>query len=92
MIVKYFAYFRNDAGCKEETLLLAPLRVLDFLNKLSEIHGPRLRKRLLTADLKEIHPDVIMLIDGRNIDFIDGKDSIVSEDAVVSLFPRVAGG
>jgi len=92
MIVKYFAYFRKDAGCKEETLLLAPLSVLELLNKLSEIHGQRLRKRLLTADQTEIHPDVIFLIDGRNIDFIDGKDTMVSQDAIVSLFPRVAGG
>lgn len=92
MIVKYFAYFRKDAGCKEETLLLAPLSVLELLNKLSEIHGQRIQKRLLTADLSEIHPDVILLIDGRNIDFINGKESIVSEDAVISLFPRVAGG
>jgi molybdopterin converting factor small subunit len=92
MIVKYFAYFRKDAGCKEETLLLAPLSALNLLNKLSEIHGQQLRKRLLTTDSSEIHPDVILLIDGRNIDFIDGKDSLISENAVVSLFPRVAGG
>jgi len=92
MIVKYFAYFRKDAGCKEETLLLAPLRALELLEKLSEIHGQRLQKSLLTTDLTEIHPDVIFLIDGRNIDFIDGKNSMISESAVVSLFPRVAGG
>jgi len=92
MIVKYFAYFRKDAGCKEETLLLAPLSALELLKHLSQIHGRRLQKRLLTTDLTEIHPDVILLIDGRNIDFINGKDSIVSENAVVSLFPRVAGG
>lgn len=92
MVIKYFAYYRKDAGCKEETLLLAPLGALDLLVKLSEIHGPRLREQLLTADLKKIHPDVIMLLDGRNIDFIDGKDSLVGEDTVVSLFPRVAGG
>lgn len=92
MIVKYFAYFRKDAGCKEETLLLAPLSALELLKRLSEIHGQRLQKSLLTTDLTEIHPDVILLIDGRNIDFINGKDSIISENAVVSLFPRVAGG
>lgn len=92
MIVKYFAYFRKDAGCKEETLLLAPLSALELLKKLSEIHGQNLKNSLLTPDLQEIHPDVIFLIDGRNIDFIDGKKSVVSENSVVSLFPRVAGG
>ena len=92
MIVKYYAYFRKDAGCKEATLLLAPMNALELLKTLSELHGQRLRKRLLTADMDDIHPDVILLIDGRNIDFIDGIRSMVGEDAVVSLFPRVAGG
>lgn len=92
MIIKYFAYFRKDAGCKEETLLLAPRSALALLQKLSEIHGQNLRSHLLTEDMQEIHPDVIFLIDGRNIDFINGKESLIGEEAVVSLFPRVAGG
>jgi molybdopterin converting factor small subunit len=92
MIIKYFAYFRKDAGCKEETLLLAPLSALALLQKLSALHGQNLRTRLLSPDMTEIHPDVIFLIDGRNIDFINGKESVIGENAIVSLFPRVAGG
>jgi molybdopterin converting factor small subunit len=92
MIVKYFAYFRKDAGCKEETLLLAPLTALELLRKLADIHGQQLRSSLLTTNQEEIHQDVIFLIDGRNIDFINGKESVIQENAVVSLFPRVAGG
>lgn len=92
MIVKYFAYYRNFAGRKEESLLLGPLSAIDLLKKLSELHGSALKKEFLTENGEEIHPDVIFLIDGRNIDFLDGKESIVNEDAVVSLFPRIAGG
>ena len=92
MIIRYFAYFRKASGCKEETILLAPLNALDLLKKLSELHGADLARQLLDKNVTEIHPDVIFLIDGRNIDFIEGQNSIVPEDAVVSLFPRVAGG
>lgn len=92
MVIKYFAYYRNFAGRKGETLLLAPLPAIDLLKKLSDLHGSALRKELLTEDGEEIHPDVIFLIDGRNIDFLAGKNSVVSEDSVVSLFPRIAGG
>jgi len=92
MIIRYYAYFRKDAGCKEETLFLAPVSALELLQKLSDIHGQNLRKNLLTAKQDDIHPDVIFLIDGRNIDFINGNNSVVNEDAVVSLFPRIAGG
>jgi len=92
MVIKYFAFYRNYAGRKEETLLLGPLSALELLKKLSDLHGTELRKQFLTGDGEEIHPDVIFLIDGRNIDFINGKDSIVGENSVVSLFPRIAGG
>lgn len=92
MIIKYFAYFRQDAGCKEESLSLAPITALELLRKISGIHGQRLNEKLLTPAGDDIHPDVIFLIDGRNIDFLQGSDSMVGENAVVSLFPRIAGG
>jgi molybdopterin converting factor small subunit len=92
MIVKYFAYYRKDAGCKEETLLLGPVTAIELIIKLCEIHGDALKKRLLTEDGARIHPDVIFLIDGRNIDFLSGEASVIQENAVVSLFPRIAGG
>ncbi|MFA7661278.1 MAG: MoaD/ThiS family protein [Anaerovoracaceae bacterium] len=92
MIVRYFAYYRNDTGLKEEKLLLEPLTALELLGKLSERYGETMRKQWLSPDGKDIHPDVIFLIDGRNIDFVDGKNSLVQKDAVVSLFPRIAGG
>lgn len=92
MVIKYFAFYRNFAGRKEESLLLGPLSALELLKKLSDLHGVELRKEFLTNDGEEIHPNVIFLIDGRNIDFLNGKDSIVSTDSVVSLFPRIAGG
>ena len=92
MIVKYFAYYRTFAGRKEESLLLGPLSAMGLLKELCRLHGSALRKALLTTDGEEIHPDVIFLIDGRNIDFLSGKDSVVNQDAVVSLFPRIAGG
>ncbi len=92
MIVKYFAYYRSYAGRKEESLLLGPISAIGLLQKLSELHGGALRKELMTEDGEEVHPNVIFLIDGRNIDFLSGKNSIVSTDSVVSLFPRIAGG
>ncbi len=92
MVVKYFAYYRNYTGRKEETLLLGPVTAIELLRELSRLHGGALGKELLSEGGEEIHPNVIFLIDGRNIDFLMGKDSVIKEDAVVSLFPRIAGG
>lgn len=92
MVIKYFAYYRSFAGRKEESLLLGPLSAINLLKELGRLHGNALRKALLTEDGEEVHPDVIFLIDGRNIDFLKGKESVVERDSVVSLFPRIAGG
>jgi len=92
MVIKYFAFYRNFAGRKEEILLLAPLSAIELLKELSKIHGRALEKELLSDDGEEINPNVIFLIDGRNIDFLSGKDSIIGRDGIVSLFPRIAGG
>ena len=92
MVIKYFAYYRSFAGRKEESLLLGPLSAMELLKELCSLHGSALRKALITEDGQDIHPDVIFLIDGRNIDFLNRKDSVVNQDAVVSLFPRIAGG
>ncbi|MDD3169601.1 MAG: MoaD/ThiS family protein [Eubacteriales bacterium] len=92
MVVRYFAYFRNFAGRKEESLLLGPISAIELLRELSSLHGRTLEKALLTDNGEEIHSDLIFLIDGRNIDFLNGKDSVIGKEAVVSLFPRIAGG
>lgn len=92
MVIKYFAYYRNFAGRKEESLLLGPLSAIDLLKELGRLHGNALGKALIAENGEDIHQDVIFLIDGRNIDFINGKDSVVSSDSIVSLFPRIAGG
>lgn len=91
MKVKYFAYLRDYAGCKEESIS-GSSTALTLLHVLAKIHGPTLGKHILTEDGKEIHEDLIFLINGRNVDFLQGKDSVIDEGAVVSLFPRIAGG
>ena len=91
MEIKYFAYLRNDSHCKEESVpgSSSAIALLQFL---AEKHGSELRQHILSDDGQEIHPDLIFLVDGRHVEFMEGKDTIISEDAVVSLFPRIAGG
>jgi sulfur-carrier protein len=91
MKVKYFAYLRNDAGCKEEPVS-GSSTALALLQLLAEKHGPSLRQHILSDDGQDIHADLIFLIDGRHVEFLTGKDTVISENAVVSLFPRIAGG
>lgn len=91
MKVKYFAYLREYANCKEETVT-APPTALSLLTLLSEKHGKALQVHLLTPEGTALHPDLIFLVDGRNVDFLQGADTPLKEGNVVSLFPRIAGG
>lgn len=92
MVIKYFAYYRNITGRKEEALLLGPVSAIKLLKELCVIHGRALEKELLSGEGNEISPNLIFLVDGRNIDFLNGSDTIIGDNAVISLFPRIAGG
>lgn len=91
MIVRYFAYLRDYAGCKEETIY-GPETALALLRVLGEKHGPKLSAHLIAPGGEALHQDLIFLIDGRNVDFLSQEDSPLPADCVVSLFPRIAGG
>ena len=92
MIVKYFATFRDHTRCKEEHFAVGSMTALQLLLHIGEKYGAALADQLVSEDKSNIHPDVIFLINGRNIDFIDGKNSTVKETDLISLFPRIAGG
>ncbi len=91
MKIKYFAYLRNDSACKEETIS-GSFTALSLLHFLAERHGSALRNHILSEDGEMIHDDLIFLVDGRHIEFMNGKETQISNEAVVSLFPRIAGG
>ena len=50
------------------------------------------RAKLIYPDGAEVHAEAIVLVNGRNISYLCGKGTRLSEADVVSLFPLVAGG
>lgn len=92
MVIRYFAYYRSLTRRKEESILLGPISAIELLKDLSRRYGRELEKEFLESDGETISPNLILLIDGRNIDFLDGPNTIIQETATVSLFPRIAGG
>lgn len=92
MLVKYFATFRDYTHCKEEIFLVGETTVLQLLVLIGEKYGSTLSSQLLAKDKQHIHEDVIFLINGRNIDFLQRENSKIGEHDTVTLFPRIAGG
>ena len=91
MKVKFFATYRDFTRRKDEDVV-APPDVWALLLSLSERYGAGLKAKLLSPDGKDIGEDTIVLVNGRNVVHLDGKDTVLTEDDVVSIFPVVAGG
>jgi len=91
MRVKYFAYYRDITGRKEEELP-APELLGDLLRTLVEHYGAKMHEKLLSPDRLELGSDAIVLINGRNIMHLDMLDAPLKDTDTVAIFPIVAGG
>lgn len=89
MIVKFFAFIRDYTGTKEiSTGCFSSLR--ELLDSLCIRFGDRLRTKLFTGD--RLSDDIIILVNGRHIEHLEGLDTKLGENDVISIFPKVAGG
>lgn len=93
MKVKFFAYIRDReyAGCKEiDRPACDTLR--DLGEELSLQYGDRFRKLFFSEDKTAFGDEIIVLVNGRRAEFLNGIDTKLSEQDTVLLFPVVAGG
>lgn len=93
MTVRFFAYLRDRefAGCREAPWPHAPtLRALG--EQLCEAYGDRFRGEFFSPGGGELGERVIVMVNGRRAEFLDGLDTALRESDVILIFPVVAGG
>lgn len=93
MKVKFFAYIRDKeyAGCKEiERPACQDLRTLG--EELSLQYGERFRTFFFSEDGAGFGEDIIVLVNGRRAEFLNGIDTRLADQDTVLIFPVVAGG
>lgn len=69
--------------------------VADLLDALVEIGGPELAARLFDtphAAPRSPHPDLRVLVNGRNVHFLEGLETRLCDADVVTLHPAGARG
>ncbi len=87
----YYATFRQITGRKEEEVELKNnARVSDLLSFLFKKYGREFRESIM--DDGGLRMGVKILLNGRDVDFIDGFDTELRDGDVVHFFPAIAGG
>lgn len=91
--VRVFANLRDVLGRKEIELQSsegATVRVL--VDMLSEKYSNgKLRKEIFDENDK-VRKYVKILVNGRDIDFLDGPSTILNDGDIIAIFPPVGGG
>ena len=87
VVVKLFGGLRRAAGAS--TLTVDGDTVRTVLNALCADNA-KLRTALLDGDA--LHPQVRVMVDGRDIELMAGLDTPLSSDDQVAIFPPIAGG
>ena len=93
MTLRFFAYYRDSeyAGCREmawpET---ATLRELG--EQLCRKLGSPFADEFFTPDRSALGKKIIIMINGRRAEFLQGLDTPLRKDDVIQIFPIVAGG
>lgn len=94
MIVKFFAYYRDQAyaGCKETVWPDKADSVYELCHQIADRYGAKFRDELLTPDGKDICDRTILMVNGRRVNFLKGIDTPLVDSDTVLIFPVVAGG
>lgn len=86
--IKLLATLRNITECNE--IEIEAKNVKQAISKLTEIYGTDMEEELLEqGELKET---VTVLVNGRNITYLEGIETILEADDTITIFPRIAGG
>ena len=93
MTLLFFAYYRDKeyAGCKEMPWSgAATLRELG--EQLCEKLGSPFAEEFYSPDRTSLGSKIIIMINGRRAEFLQGLDTPLREEDRVQIFPIVAGG
>lgn len=89
--VKAYATIREAIGASAEVKLNEAASVKDLLTELTRSYGKMFSETILGKDGRPL-PYVKLLVNGRDIDFLNGIETKLEDRDEVSLFPPVGGG
>ncbi len=88
--VKFYSLLRKFIGCKEIEVHAKKISILELIKKISRKVEKDLTNKL-TQD-KKLITGTIILLNGRNIHYLDKLNTIVSDGDNINIFPPGGGG
>jgi molybdopterin synthase sulfur carrier subunit len=98
--VRFFAYLRDYTGCAEADVPYKET-VGALARSLCDLYGSKLGQKIFPPcgsgregepGMDKFGPEIIILINGRHVNHLDGFNSALNPDDRVDFFPVVAGG
>lgn len=89
--VRAYAMIRDVIGASVEVRLREGASVKDLLNELTRSYGKSFSERVLDKGGQPL-PYVKLLVNGRDIDFLNGIETKLKDGDEVALFPPIGGG
>jgi len=92
--VRYFTTLRELAGCMEETFELEnDVFLEDLIEKIVSKYGEKARQYLYTDEKQKIiNPALLILINGRRINTLQGLKTKLKDGDTIAILPPVGGG
>jgi molybdopterin synthase sulfur carrier subunit len=90
--VKFFGPFKELVG-KRWMAVEVPqgISILEFIREMEEKSNPRLVEEIISHE-GDLRPNVVILINGRNIVHLDYLNTKLKDRDTVAFFPPVGGG
>jgi len=80
-------------GVRDVSLVLDEgTTVRGLLCRLFERYGVELREKIMDSKTGNIHSNFTILVDGRNINYLNGMKTKLLDGSVISLLPSAGGG
>lgn len=89
--VKFFATIRQAAETSETIVEINNGTVGQVINDLIVKYGGKFGDTILENDGR-LKKNIKVLLNGRDIDYINGLDSAIKDKDTIYLFPAIAGG
>jgi MoaD family protein len=90
--VKAFAGIKDVLGSEVELEIHEDMTVGDLLDELIKKYGDTFKRQIFNPETGKLQSYVRILLNGRDIDFLNGLETKLSNGDVLALFPPIAGG